>query len=87
MRRIVLILALTALLVAWALATGSAGAQNPLPEESSGCEALANVDTAQDVELPEAIQKEYKEGYPGQGDEESAVDDVEQNLCATPKEP
>jgi hypothetical protein len=71
MRRIVLILALTALLVAVALA-GSAWGQ-PLPPQES-CEGLVQAVTAQDEE---AIPKKAKQDkHPGQGDEHSAAREV-----------
>jgi hypothetical protein len=82
MRRIILVLALTALLVAVALA-GSAGAQEGKLPPEPGCEGLAKADTTQEeAALPEAIPGETAEDFPGEGEEQSAVDDVEQqNRC------
>ena len=71
MRRLLLVLTLTALFVASAVASGSALAQGV-------CEGLTNALEAQTTQtLPPAAQPDGEmmpRSFPGQGDEHSAID-------------
>ena len=75
MRRIVLVLALTALLVAWALASSA------LAQGVQGCAGLQAADDAQDPQLlpPRAVgpapPPEGAATNPSQGEEHSAVEE------------
>ncbi len=65
MRRLLLVLALTALLVAWALAPGFAGAQDiPQRITETGCEGLENTPfSVPDTPGPQGpAMKEFREG-------------------------
>ncbi len=83
MRRILLVLALTALLVTWVLAASSGFAQEG-GTPRAGCEGLVTA-TAEQQEGEEIPTKAEGKTDPFQGDEHSAVQDVQEAHDCTPK--
>ncbi len=85
MRRIILVLVLTALMVAVAV-TGSAWSLPPTGPEEKGCAGLANAIAAQEDELPPDPFHPKTKANPGQGEEHSA-DAVEEQFKERCKRP